>query len=129
MYRIFFAIVFMVGAGILSASAQDQYCFKKDTPKLPQTVSFLVEQGNVDGTFVIGSGDGETFEFTGTKIKNRLTVKFKGKIPYNVPPGTHDVVWTLGPKRTLGIPMYGKDRTTGKYSTFTSVYTSTCRDL
>lgn len=129
MYRILLGIIFIIGAGVMTGAAQHEYCFRKDSPKGPQTVSFVIERGEVDGTFVIGRNDDHTFEFTGTKSGNLLNINFKGTIPYNVPPGSHKIVWTLGPKRTLKVPMYGKDKNTGKYAISTATYTWTCADL
>ena len=78
----------------------------------------------IEGTFESGGYDEttsmETFDFTGTKAGNLLTIKFNaGKPPYEVARGTKKIVWTLGAK-TLKVPIYGKNYDTNKYSTYSA---------
>jgi len=132
MQRLILGIVFILGVGVVSVAAQRDYCFKNDGLKVQQTVSFTVTGSKIEGTFESGGYDqntsAETFEFTGTKRGNFLTIKFQGKPPYELAPGTRTIVWTLG-ARSLKIPMYGKNYNTGKYSSYAAIFTMTCKDI
>jgi hypothetical protein len=125
MRKILMTLLFCLIFGIVSAEAQTDHCFKNDGLKVQQTVSFTVTKNKIEGTFESGGYDqntsAETFEFTGTKMGNLLTIKFRGKPPYELPPGTKKISWTLGAK-TLKIPTYGKNYNTGKYSTYAASY-------
>jgi hypothetical protein len=118
---LFFCLIF----GVTAASAQQDLCYKNDGLKQRHVVSFTVTGNKIRGTFVISeyddSSSAKTFEFTGTKSGNLLTVKFKGKTPYELPPRTKKIVWTLG-KTSLKIPAYGKDYETNKFSAYTATY-------
>lgn len=104
-------ILFILLAGVVSAAAQRDYCFKTDGLKAKQTISFTVTKNKINGTFVTeGIEDGsasETLEFTGTKKGNVLTIKFPGKVPYDPPPGVRAIIWTLG-RSTMKVPMHEK---------------------
>ena len=69
----------------------------------------------------------ETFDFTGTKTGNILTVKFQRKPPYELPPGTKKIVWRLG-VNSLKVPMYGKNYNTHKYAAYTATF-GKCKDI
>lgn len=125
MNKLFAAFLFCLTCGILTVSAQTDRCFKNEGLKQLQTVSFTITGSKVEGTFE-NSGDddsnsAETFEFTGTRSGNLLTIKFSGTIPYELPPRTKKIVWTLG-KTTLKIPTYGKNYDTNKFSSYTATY-------
>ena len=116
---------------VASASAQRDYCFRNDGLKVQQTASFTLTGSKLSGTFVTGGYDdstpSETSEFTGTKRGNLLAIKFTGKVPYNVTPGTRSISWTLKSK-SLIIPMYGKNYNTGKYSAYTATF-ERCKEI
>jgi hypothetical protein len=107
------------------ATAQTDRCFKNEGLKQVQTVSFTVTGNKVEGTFEVSgyetSTSAETFEFAGTKSGNFLTIKFQGTIPYELPPGTKKIIWTLS-KTALKIPTYGKNNQTNKFSVYTATY-------
>src|SRR5262245_18580872 len=112
MSKLLITIIFCLGIAIGSVAAQSDHCFKRDGPKVQQTISYTLTGNRHQGTFDISSSDpnasAEEFAFTGTKQGTVLTVKFTGKVPYDAPPGTQTPRWTLG-KNTLTVPMYGKD--------------------
>lgn len=95
------------------ASAGTDYCFQHDGLKLQQRVSFTINGNKIEGTFESGGYDkntsAETFDFTGTRADRRLTIKFVGKPPYELPPGTKTIIWKLS-GAALEIPMLGKNR-------------------
>ena len=126
MRKIFAVLLFCLTVGVVTTAAQTDHCFQNDGLKLRQTVRFTVTGNKIEGTFESGSYDentsAETFDFTGTKQGNLLTIKFAdAKPPYELPPGVRRIVWTLNAKR-LSIPTYGKNYNTGRYSTYTAVY-------
>ena len=127
-----FLLIFSLGLAAGSAAAQRDYCFKNDGLKLQQTVSFTLTGARLEGTFESGGYDqntsAETFEFTGTKHGSLLTIKFQGRLPYELPKGSRGIVWTIQAKK-LRIPMYGKNYTTNKYSNYTAAFTATCKDI
>jgi hypothetical protein len=120
-----------LGLAVLTVSAQTDLCFKNEGLKQLQTVSFTITGNKIKGTFEVSGYDGstsaETFEFTGTRSGNLLTIKFLGTIPYERPPKTSKIVWTLG-KTTLKIPVYGKNYQTNKYSVYSATYRK-CREI
>ncbi len=125
MKKAFGVIVFCLCFAAVSASAQKEYCFQNDGLKLQQKVSLTITGDKVEGTFESGGYDestsAETFEFTGSRTGNLLTIRFAGKPPYELAPGTKRIVWTLGVK-ALKIPTFGKNYNTGKYATYVAVY-------
>jgi hypothetical protein len=126
MRRIFAALFFCLACGAAAASAQTDYCFQNDGLKLRQRASFTITGAKVEGTFESGGYDestsAETFDFNGTKAGNLLTIRFVGgKPPYELPPGTRRIVWTLGATR-LKIPTYGKNYVTGRYAPYVATY-------
>lgn len=114
-------LVFVAG----QATAQKDYYFENDGLKVRQIVSMTITGNKIEGTMESGGYDEntsmETFDFTGTKTGNLLTIKFAGKPPYELAPGTKKIVWTFG-ATTLKIPMYGKNYNTKKYSTYTASF-------
>lgn len=93
------------------ASAGTDYCFEHKGLEFQQRASFTINGNQIEGTFESGgykkTTSFETFDFTGTRSGGRLTIKFEGTIPYELPPGTKTLVWKLG-KGVLEIPMFGK---------------------
>jgi hypothetical protein len=126
MTKIFAALLFCLACGVATASAQTDYCFQNDGLKLRQRATFTITGAKVEGTFESGGYDestsAETFDFTGTKAGNLLTIKFVGgKAPYELPPGTKRIVWTLT-ARALKIPTYGKNYNTNRYAPYVATY-------
>jgi len=130
MNRILTATLFTIVFAVISVSAQKDYCFQNDGLKIRQIVSFTITGNKVEGTLESGGYDAdtsmETFDFTGTKSGNILTIKFQGKTPYEIAPGTKKIVWTLS-TTALKVPTYGKDHKTNKYSAYTATYTK-CKE-
>jgi hypothetical protein len=117
-------VCILPGAGS-SANAQGvSKCFRADWLQGERVVNFRVEGGKVAGTFVVGSGVGETpldatYEFSGTLRGDTLTVKFAdGKLPDVSPSEMKSLVWTLtksGGAETLRIKFRGRNYETNKY--------------
>jgi len=128
MQKLLLAAVLCLGT-VNAASAQRDYCFKNDGLKVQQTASFTLTGTKLNGTFVTGGYDTstETSEFTGAKRGNILNIKFIGKVPYNVAPGTRTITWTMKGK-SLMILMYGKNYNTGKYSAYTATFEG-CKEI
>ena len=78
-----------------------------------QVISYTLKGNKLEGTFDMtsydGDGSAEESAFTGTKQGQVLTIRFKGKVPYDVAPRTRTIRWTLLGKSGLTVPMYGKD--------------------
>jgi hypothetical protein len=131
MKRTLVIILFCLVFAVVSVLAQRDYCFQNDGLKVRQTVSFTITKNKLTGTFESGGYDDNSsaarFEFTGTKMGNLLTIKFADKPPYELPPRTRKIVWTLGTK-SLKIPTYGKNYNTMKYSTYMASYTR-CKEI
>lgn len=131
MYKIFAFSILLLGLSVSTTFAQRDYCFKNDGLKNQQTVSFTLTGSKLAGTFESGGYDtstsSETFEFTGRKAGSVLTIKFAGKPPYELPPGTKTITWTLGAK-SLTIPTFGKNYNTRKYSTYRAIY-NRCKEI
>jgi hypothetical protein len=131
MRKVLLAIVFCLGLAVASVTAQVDRCFKNDGLKLQQIASFTLTGNKLEGTFESGgySQDTsmETFEFTGIKRGNLLTIKFAGRPPYERPPGTRTIVWTLG-ATTLKVPMFGKNHKTGKFAAYTATFEK-CKEI
>jgi hypothetical protein len=125
MKRLFAIFLFCLVGGVAAVSAQTDQCFKNEGLKQLQTVSFTIKENKVEGTFANSGYDdanpAETVKFTGTKAGNLLTIKFQGKIPYERPPKSKTIVWTLT-KTSLKIPIYGKNYETNKYSVYAAVF-------
>jgi hypothetical protein len=131
MKKIFAVLFFSLFLMIFTVSAQTDLCFKNDGLKVSQTVSMTVTGNKVEGTFESSGYDkstsAETFEFTGTKSGNLLTIKFAGTVPYERVPNTKKIVWTLG-RTTLKIPVFGKNYQTNKFTAYPAIYKK-CREI
>ena len=125
MQKTFMTLLFCLIFGAATASAQKKYCFQNDGLKLQQKVSLTVTGNKIEGTFESGgyetANSAETFDFTGLKNGNFLTVKFAGKPPYETAPGATRIIWTLRAGE-LKIPTYGKNYNTNKYSAYTASF-------
>ena len=115
------SVLFLLGALIVTAKAQNDYCFEKNGEEFQQRVSMTITGSKIEGTFESGGYQPdtsmETFDFTGTKNGSVLTIKFDNRPPYQLPPRTKKIVWTLG-ARMLKIPIYGKNFNTKKSSSY-----------
>ena len=124
-------LLFGLFFGVVSATAQRDYCFKNDGLKVTQTISMTITGGKIEGTMESGgyetTNSAETFEFTGVKKGTLLTIKFNGKPPYELAPGTKRIVWTLAAK-TLKVPTYGKNHITQKYSAYVASF-ERCKEI
>ncbi|MEP6901951.1 MAG: hypothetical protein ABJA66_09385 [Actinomycetota bacterium] len=131
MKKIFTLILYFLALAVSTVSAQTEFCFKNEGLKQVHTVSFTVTGNKIEGTFEVSGYDestsAETFEFTGIKSGNLLTIKFSGTVPYQRAPKTSKIVWTLG-KTTLKIPIYGKNYNSNKYLVYPATYEK-CSEL
>ena len=107
------------------ALAGTNYCFEHDGLEFHQNVSFTINGNKIEGTMESGgyavATSSETFDFTGKRAGRRLTIKFDGNFPYELPPGTKTTIWTLS-KDALEIPMFGKTRRTNRSSAYTAKF-------
>lgn len=120
-----FILVCTLSCAGSSANAQGvSKCFRADWLQGERVVTFRVNGGRVTGTFVVGSGGGDTppdatYEFSGTLRGNTLTVTFAGnKLPDVSPSVMKSLVWTLaksGGTESLRIKFRGKNYETNKY--------------
>ena len=110
--------------------AGTEQCFQNNGLKLHQRVSFTINGHKIEGTFESGGYEtttsSETFDFTGTRAGQRLTIKFDGNPPYELPPGTKKIVWKLS-KGALEIPMFGKNSETNRAGAYTAKF-ERCKD-
>ena len=108
-----------------SANAQGvSKCFRADWLQGERVVNFRIDGRRVTGTFVVGSGDGDTpsdatYEFSGRLRGDALTVEFAdNKLPDVSPSEMKSLVWSLvraGGTETLRIKFSGKNYDTNKY--------------
>jgi hypothetical protein len=128
--RLVLSFLCLLACSAAVALAGTEYCFQNDGLKLQQRVSFTIDGNKIEGTFESGGYDkdtsSETFDFTGTRAGKQLTIKFDGKPPYELPPGTKTIVWKLS-KDVLEIPMYGKNYATNRYGAYTARF-ERCQD-
>jgi hypothetical protein len=113
------------------ALAGTKYCFQNDALKLQPRVSFEIDGKKIEGTFESGGNEkntsAETFDFTGTRAGQQLTIKFDGDPPYELPPGTKTIVWKLR-NGVLEIPMFGNKYDDTERSTAYTVKFKRCKD-
>jgi hypothetical protein len=123
--KLILGLFFLMIPAVSICRAQVDQCFENKGLKELHTVSYTLTGNRLEGTFEVSNGDGttsaETFEFTGTKSGNLLTIKFRGTIPYELPPRARKIVWTLG-KTVLKIPRYGKNYETNRFAVYTADY-------
>lgn len=125
MKKIIATLLFTLFIGVLTASAQTEYCFENKGLKNQVIISFAVSGNKVtDGELQTSGYDestsGELYHFKGTKTGNVLTIKFTGSIPAGFEK-IKKYVWTLGSK-TLKVQMYGKNYNTNKWSIYSATY-------
>lgn len=128
--RLVLSVVGLLACSAPLALAGTEYCFENDGLKLRLRVSFTIEGNKIEGTFESGGYEedtsSETFEFTGRRAGQRLTIKFDGKSPYELPPATKQIVWKLR-KDALEIPMFGKNYETNRFAAYTAKF-ERCKD-
>lgn len=117
-------VCILPGAGS-SANAQGvSKCFRADWLQGERVVNFRINGSKVTGTFVVGSGGGDTssdatYEFSGTLRGDTLTVTFDdNRLPDVSPSEMKSLVWTLtksGGTESLRIKFSGKNYDTNKY--------------
>ena len=115
------------------ANAQSQSkCFRNDGLRDNHIVRFEADGGDVAGSyFVETDGDAEktqTFDFSGTRSGNTLTVKFAGAAPPGVAPSkTESSIWTLDQTadgEILRVKFYGKNYKTNRYANYSTDFVS-----
>ncbi len=119
-------IILICAAGVF-AQAQTK-CFRNDGLRDNHIVRFEADGGDIAGSyFVETDGDAEqtrTFDFSGTRSGNTLSVKFAGDAPIGVAPSkTKSLTWTLAQTANgeiLRIKFYGKNYETDKYADYTA---------
>jgi hypothetical protein len=120
-----FVIILICTLAGASANAQGvSKCFRADWLQGERVVNFRIDGSKAAGTFVVGSGGGDTpsdatYEFTGTLKVDTLTVKFAdGKLPDVSPSEMKSLVWSLvnsGGTESLRIKFRGRNYDTNKY--------------
>jgi hypothetical protein len=117
-------VCILPGAGAAANAQGVSKCFRAEWLQGERVINFRVNGGRVTGTFVVGSGGGDTpsdatYEFSGTLKGNTLTVTFAGnKLPDVSPSEMKSLVWSLvksGGKESLRIKFRGKNYETNKY--------------
>jgi hypothetical protein len=115
----------LIACSATLARAGTEYCFENDGLKLQRRISFTIDGNKIEGTLESGGYEKttsfETFDFTGTRSGQRLTIKFDGNPPYELPPGTKTIVWKLH-KNVLDVPMFGKNYETNRNSAYTAKF-------
>jgi hypothetical protein len=129
-HRLVLSFLGLLACSAPLALAGTEYCFENDGLKLQRRVSFTIDGNKIEGTLESGGYEKttsfETFDFTGTRAGQHLTIKFDGKPPYELPPGTKKIVWKLS-KGVLEIPMFGKNYETGRFAAYTAKF-ERCKD-
>ncbi len=125
MMKILLFILILICAAEIFAQPQTK-CFRNDGLRDNHIVRFEADGGDVAGSYFVESdGDAEqtqTFDFSGTRSGNTLTVKFAGDAPPGVVPSkTKSLIWTLAHSadgEILRIKLYGKNYETNKYADY-----------
>lgn len=123
-------LILICAAGVFAQSQTK--CFRNDGLRDNHIVRFEADGSDVAGSyFVETNGDAEqtqTFDFSGTRSGNTLTVKFAGDSPSGVAPSkTKSLIWTLAQSaggEILRIKFYGKNYETNKYADYTADFVS-----
>ena len=122
---LFISVLLLLFFTVGTTTAQKDYCFENDGLKVKQTITMTITGAKIEGTMESGgyetTNSAETFDFTGTKKGSSVTIKFAGKPPYELAPGTKRIVWPLTTK-SLKVPTYGKNYNTGKYSAYVATF-------
>jgi hypothetical protein len=97
-------------------------CFRAEWLQGERGVNLTIKGNKVSGAFTVGSDDhspDRSYDFTGTRRGNTLTVAFAGnELPNVAPSEMKSLVWTLVQSRgreLLRIKFYGKNYETNKY--------------
>jgi hypothetical protein len=104
-------------------------CFRADWLQGERGVNLNISGNKVSGAFTVGTDDhspDRSYEFTGTRRGNTLTVAFAdNQLPDVTPSEMKSLVWTLVQGRgqeLLRIEFYGKNYDTNKYETSFSYF-------
>jgi hypothetical protein len=121
---IYLFCVLLCSAASTAGAQSETKCFRADWLQGERVVNFRINGSKVTGTFVVGSGGGDTpsdatYEFSGTLRGDTLTVTFAGnKLPDVSPSEMKSLVWKLvksGGTESLRIKFSGKNYDTNKY--------------
>lgn len=116
-------ICLLLGAGSSAFAQSVPKCFHAYWLQGERVVTLEIRGSKVTGTFSV-RGDNPahpnaTYDFSGTRRGNVLTVAFAGdKLPDVAPSEMKSLIWTLvkpGAKEKLRIKFYGKNYQTNKY--------------
>ena len=107
-------------------------CFRNDGLRDNHIVRFEADGSDVAGSYLVESdGDAEqaqTFDFSGTRSGDSLTVTFVGDAPPGIAPSNdQSPVWTLAETESgqiLRIKFYGKNYETNKYANYSADFIS-----
>jgi len=128
-----FAGIFCAGLFFTTVVSAQSFCFENDGLKSTHRISFKLKGSKiVEGYFHTLDYEDTTaaqiFDFSGTKVGKTLKIKFDDdSIPYERPPKTKMIVWTLS-GNVLKIPSYGKNYDTNKFSAYISKYEKCAED-
>lgn len=122
--KILLAFLIFTFPGFAFARVESR-CFQNDTLQGKNSVAFDTNGDKVSGTFSVDKGDenaAKTYEFTGIRAGNILSVKFdRIKFPDVAPSEMKSLNWTLvkvGDQEVLRIKFYGKNYETNKYADY-----------
>jgi hypothetical protein len=128
MMKISLTVLILICAAEMFAQTQTK-CFRNDGLRDNHIVRFEAEGGDVIGSYFVES-DGsaeqptQTFNFSGTRSGNALTVRFAADMPPGVAPSkTKSLIWTLAQSadgEILRIKFYGKNYETNKYADYSA---------
>ena len=129
--KILLLILILICAAEIFAQPQTK-CFRNDGLRDNHIVRFDADGGDVAGSYFVESdGNAEqtqTFDFSGTRNGNTLTVKFAGAAPPGVAPSkAKNLIWTLArsaDNEILRIKFYGKNYETNKYADYSADFVS-----
>jgi hypothetical protein len=99
-------------------------CFQNQSLQGANSVTFEANGNKIAGTFAVenDSGSSKTYEFTGARAGDVLTVKFyKNQLPDVAPSVLKSLIWMLSTKEgeeILRIKFYGKNYDTNKYADY-----------
>lgn len=118
----FICLSCLLGACATPAAGQAvAKCFRAEWLQGARVVRLRAEGGKVWGTFVVEGGDGSeaSYDFSGRREGDRLTVEFAGdRLPDLSPSEMRSPVWTLtrrGGRELLRVKLYGKNYRTNRY--------------
>lgn len=119
-------------ASALWAKAKATRTFENAGLKNKHVVTLSQSDDTISGVYVVKPYEDSEKEskrsFTGVKVAKKpgqWKISFKGGAPYEVAPGTKNVIWRLGvrdKKDVLIVLTYGKNYETGKYAAYEMVF-------